>query len=351
MRPMMKNSVWALAVVALTMAGCGRGPSLSEIEARERASRLYTNAMADLQSGHVDAAIRGFEHVLIQEPGNYSAHFQLATLLQDIKKDYIGALAHYRAYLLYRPASDKATVAADRMRLCDTLLGAEYLRKAGGDAANKLTAETNKVKAERDALQKELARVKNELEEAHRAVEKLKTEQTMHRRLIAKLGDGVSGGAAAAGVAKDGTLKNALAELKKLETDDQRRRLRPTDAELLDGDDEPVRTDYSSEVKALREEFEREDRADAGNPFADKPDPEKVARGRTADALGGLFGKKKKDGLARPSVYVVQEGDTLFKISVRFYGSSQRWRAIRELNKATVPPDGRLRVGQELRLP
>ena len=350
MQTMMKNSVCAALTVALLAAGCGRGPSLSEIEARERASRLYANAMADLQSGHVDAAIRGFEHVLVQDAGNYSAHFQLATLLQDIKKDYIGALAHYRAYLLYRPSSDKATVAADRMRLCDTLLGAEYLRKAGDDTSNKLTAELNKVKADRDALQKELARVNNELDGARRAVEKMSAEQKMHRRLIAKLGDGVSGGAAVAGD-QEGALKKARAELKTIEAEEQRRRLRPTDAELLEEEDEPKPQDFSADVKALRDEFDKEDLADADNPLTRKPDPKKVAQAQNAGSLGGLFAKKGKNGAERPSSYVVQEGDTLFKISMRFYGTSQRWRAIRELNKATVPPDGRLRVGQELRLP
>ena len=101
-----------LVGLAAFAAGCDRNMSISEIEARERTSRLYTTAMEDLQAGRTDPAIRGFEHVLAQEPRNYSAHFQLATLLQDIKKDYIGAIAHYKSYLLFRPTSDKATIAS-----------------------------------------------------------------------------------------------------------------------------------------------------------------------------------------------------------------------------------------------
>ena len=53
----------------------------------------------------------------------------------------------------------------------------------------------------------------------------------------------------------------------------------------------------------------------------------------------------------RPETYTVQEGDTLYRISTRFYGSSAKWRAIRELNKTTISTDGRLRAGQVIRLP
>jgi nucleoid-associated protein YgaU len=47
----------------------------------------------------------------------------------------------------------------------------------------------------------------------------------------------------------------------------------------------------------------------------------------------------------------VQDGDTLFKISQRFYGSAKMWRSIQEANRAVVPADGRLRAGQVIKLP
>ena len=81
-----KGAVALLLGAAAFVSGCDRNMSIAEIEAKERTSRLYTTAMEDLQAGRTDPAIRGFEHVLVQEPRNYSAHFQLATLLQDIKK-------------------------------------------------------------------------------------------------------------------------------------------------------------------------------------------------------------------------------------------------------------------------
>jgi len=355
------ESAACLAAVALAFpfAGCDRGASLAEIEARERTSRLYTQAMDDLQAGRVDVAIRGFEHVLVQEPGNYSAHFQLATLLQDIKKDFIGAISHYRSYLLFRPASDKATVASDRMRLCDTLLGAEYLRKAGGSATDKLSSDNEKLVAARDALAVKVKRLEDQLAAANKQVEKLTTENKMHRRLLSKLG-AEADGSENAPRKRDATAKEALAELRAMEDEERRRTLRPTDAELLDDDDSQPgdRIRNSADLKNLRAAFEREDREDSVKPAAQKPSPAAAtakpaaAADGTPGAFDALLGRKKQaDGPSRPETYVVQQGDTLFKISVRFYGSSHKWRAIREANKAVIPQDGRLRVGQEIRLP
>jgi len=53
----------------------------------------------------------------------------------------------------------------------------------------------------------------------------------------------------------------------------------------------------------------------------------------------------------RPKEYVVQEGDTLFKLAMRFYGRRSAWTLIRDANKATVSSDGRIRQGQTLVFP
>ena len=54
---------------------------------------------------------------------------------------------------------------------------------------------------------------------------------------------------------------------------------------------------------------------------------------------------------AAPASHRVQSGDTLFRISMRFYGSPNKWRAILEANRAVISADARLRVGQVIRLP
>ena len=58
---------------------------------------------------------------------------------------------------------------------------------------------------------------------------------------------------------------------------------------------------------------------------------------------------EKKNAI--PDTYVVQEGDTLYKIALRFYGRTSAWKLIREANKESISTDGRVRTGQTLRLP
>lgn len=365
---MRKNKLRPLAIrlalvlgATFPLVGCDRNMSLAEIEAKERASRLYTNAMEDLQAGRTEPAIRGFEHVLVQEPGNYSAHFQLATLLQDIKKDYIGAISHYRSYLLFRPASDKATVASDRMHICDTLLSAEYLRKAGGRATDKLTSENAKLEDECRKLTMQVKRLEEQLAAAQSQVTSLTTANKRYQRQIAAIGAEEEGRTAP----RTGTsAKEALAEFRAMEAEQQRRRLRPTDAELLDDDSPPEsRVNLAAEAKKLKAALDREEQASDRKANAAKPvtgtavatttkkDKEKGPDGNSAfDSFWGKKSQQKAEG-SRPETYVVQPGDTLFKISTRFYGSANKWRAIREANKATIPLDGRLHVGQEIRLP
>ena len=351
------GAVALLLGLAVLAAGCDRNMSITEIEAKERTSRLYTTAMEDLQAGRTDPAIRGFEHVLVQEPRNYSAHFQLATLLQDIKKDYIGAISHFRSYLLFRPTSDKATIASDRMRVCDTLLGAEYLRKAGGRPTEKLSSENEKLADDVRKLREQVKRLEGQLAQAQEQVERLTTANKRYQRQIASVGADAEGDAPR----KNVSTKETLAELKALAGEQQRRRLRPTDAELLDDDSPPEERPLLAEAKRLKEESEKEEKDVSREvapfaPSAVKPDAAASvqAKGVTRGALDSFWGDKagqQKKTASRPETYVVQPGDTLSKISRRFYGSPAKWRAIRETNKAIIPFDGRVTAGQEIRLP
>ena len=165
----LRLGVWAVAATLL-LCGCNKGVSLSEQEALERSSSLYKNAIDDLQAGRVDAAIKGFERVVFYEPKYYSAHFQLATLLQDVRKDYISAISHYRDYLAHRPAADKATVALDRVKACETMLQAEMVRKAGGSASSKIAADNERLTTECEDLKKKVARLEGDLEKARRTI-------------------------------------------------------------------------------------------------------------------------------------------------------------------------------------
>jgi len=54
---------------------------------------------------------------------------------------------------------------------------------------------------------------------------------------------------------------------------------------------------------------------------------------------------------ARVTTYVVQPGDTLYKISNAVYGTPSRWGDIYAANRDRIPNQNSLRVGTELRIP
>ena len=321
--------------------------------------------MDDLQAGRIDVAIKGFERVTLDEPRSYSAHFQLATLLQDSKKDYLGAINHYRAYLSLRPSSDKAPVADERLKQCESLYEREVLRKAGGSRAEKLEEINLKLEAEKKEIEEKLVSVEKELEEARKQTASLLVQTQKQARLLDKLSS------VEESTGKPANISEALAKIR--EEDAARKASgQPSDEELIDGAVPVVKFAKTDDFASIKTDLAKE-AADVGDVRAAYDANEKrrlqkfgnkVASSNSSSAAGkstgkGMFGdsdnlfgkKKKKNAPSIPATYTVQEGDTLFKISEKFYGSSSYWRAIRESNKAIVSTDGRVKTGQVLKLP
>ncbi|HAZ09787.1 MAG TPA: hypothetical protein DCY56_01590 [Candidatus Omnitrophica bacterium] len=49
--------------------------------------------------------------------------------------------------------------------------------------------------------------------------------------------------------------------------------------------------------------------------------------------------------------YVVQKGDTLQTISEKFFGTTQKWKSIYDINKHILKSPDRIRPGQKLVIP
>ena len=321
----------------LLLAGCGVSDAVGAAEKSDRASRLYTAAMAELQAGRVEPAIEKFKGVVVAEPGNGNAHFQLAALLEDVKKDYLGAIVHYRMYLMIRPTADKAVVAQDRMRGCETRYAAALAEKAGMES--QFAAELAKLRAEHEKCGKSAARLAAELDDARRKIASLKNDVEMKNRMIERAG-ALADDAGAAKPAKP--------------------RLRPTDADLLDDDKEEDRIVSSADIKNLRAMLEEDERTAAPLKLAEKAGAEEPAEESGATAAKPADSKenplvRKKDRRRSdrllPETYTVEEGDTLMKISARFYGTNKKWRDIREANREIISSDGRVKTGQVIKLP
>ena len=307
---MTKGSAAACVLAAFSLAACNR---LADAKSGgERAGRLYQAAMADYAAGRIDAAIAGFEKVVKGEPGNASARFQLATLLPDSRKDVLAALCHYREYLILSPSSDKATVARERAEVCERQFASELLAKMR-DGEGTVAEEMARLRSEAASSAAEVARLKAELEKAASAAASAQRESERVRKLMSSVGAGES---AAKPVVPD------------------------AQALLDEEDDEDFdRVKFSADVGRLLAEEKEES---TSSPFAAAPKEAKPAA--PAPPPSPLHEE-------RPETYVVQEGDTLYKIAIRFYGRRSAWTKIRDANKTVISMDGRVNAGQRIALP
>ena len=358
----------AVALAAACLCGLlGCGQAVDTPSSSDRA-----NAMEDCQAGRYDAAIAGFERILKSDPKDHLAHFQLASLLQEQRKDYLGALVHFRLYLDMRPADDKTALAAGRIEECKNMLAAEKARKGGGAPARAEAPAPADKKAD-------TARLNGEIRKLREENRKLDAENKNLRYLLRQMGEAGKGRAANL----NAEVRKMLAELRVSDEEGEQRRFTiPTDKELLDDDGEDGPTVSSPEVKAQIAKVKREEASGAARPTPIKkpelppedvsgatrpppikkpplivdnspePDPKPVPRAaRGAGALDGLLGGKKDAAPARPSTYVVQPGDNLMSIALRFYGARSKWRDIQKANMVTIPADGRVKAGQTIKLP
>lgn len=295
---------------------------------QEREDGTYRAAMADYQAGRIDQAVAGFEKVLDADPGNASARFQLACIQQDLRHDYVAAYCGYREYLRQQPASDKAVLAKDRLALCEGELAKQLAEKYGLTKGDALAKEAE---AARKACRvAEAARIKLEqdLAESARRIAALEADR---KRLVTMMKTDTDNESQkpTANVARD--VKSVLEE------EDQ---------------DEGDRIRMSQDVAALRSE-EKSEMEEASSLLPEQAKDAKARRDAAQAAAKQEKAQKPAEPLheAKPETYVIQEGDTLIKIALRFYGTKSAWLRIRNANKAIITTDGRVRAGDEIRLP
>ena len=310
-----------MALVALTILTACDYAARKDIRS-EHDDRLYRAAMDDYRAGRMDAAIEGFDKAVRGDPANASARFQLACLQQDLKKDYLSAYFGYREYLLQHPESDRARLAKDRMAICEKEMARILSSRHGFNSAEGVTRELASARAEIKRLTDRLAAAEKNLGVSQGRVRALASERD---RLVSAFK------AEDATEVDGGVSKTDLSEKILLEEDEET------------GDNHDVLAE-----KKLVEADESEELS-AGSSLLPARKPDDLAR-RDAAASAEKQDEPAK-GPARPKTYVVQEGDTLYGIAKRFYGSIRPWKAIRDANKALISADNRLRAGDKLVLP
>ncbi len=336
----------ALAVLAALLCSCD-SRTAAELKA-ERAGRLYQAAMSDYSAGRLNEAAKGFEKVVRAEPGNTSARFQLASLQLDGMRDYLGAFCNYREYLLIAPDSDKAKMAKERLALCERHVADELAKKHKliGDAA--IAAEGERARREIEQLKSDREKASASLSAAQEALAKLKGENERLRKLLATMegGDG-----------EPSKPVDVVASVKDLLDDDGDDGAKPMKVSVSDATGDDAKTpsaatalDDAKALNALAEAEEAGFGSSSGllpGQAADAKDRKKAAAEEQKKAKAAQATAKA----ALPETYVVQDGDTLYKIAQKFYGRTSAWKRIREENKDKISTDGRVRTGQVLKLP
>lgn len=289
----------------------------------ERFDAEYKSAMADYAAGRLDQAMKGFEKIVRADPGNVSARFQLAVLEQDHRRDYLAALCSYRECVMMSPGGDRAAMASERAAICEREFVRALLEKNGSGDTKAFAEEIERLKASLAEAERKLAAKEKECSDAVLRMESLGREAARAKAQLKSEGTGES---------MENAGKGALADAKS----------------LLDGDDEPVdRIMNSDDIAMLRAE-EKTERSGTSSQFLPaQPEGAKAARDKARQNARNQDQDEKK----RPETYVVQEGDTLYRIALRFYGRISAWAEIRDANKTVISTDGRVRAGQTIKLP
>ncbi len=347
-------------------SGCGKS-DVASAEGAERSSALYKKARDAEQSGDLKEAIRLYNRVLVEEPKSFSAHFQLATLLQDHAENYVGAIYHYQQYLYLRPETEKSTLAEERIRIAEQLLAPQILRKVGesvqGISQAHLLKENDRLNRVITTLAGEKSVLAEQQGKADQELAALRADNARLREILAKMR--VSETVAPP---RESLLKRVEADAKA--ADEGRasakpdgkalRALREEAASLSGGEREGARKPLvdvpSTEdvMKKVQSKLTGEPPAAATNRAAEVSAAQEKADKPSLSALS-LLGRDEKKPKAPKSgeqrTYVVQPGDTLFRVAEKFYGDSTHWRKIRDANRTRIDPDGRIRAGQIIVVP
>ncbi len=299
---MKKSIVRVMALITLTIL-----TACDYIEKRgfdnDRSDSLYRAAMEEYCAGRLDSSIKKLTEVCAKDPSNASARFQLAYLLQDYAKDFLGATCAYREYLSQRPNSEKADLARSRLANCERELANALATKYGLNAVADYQKRIKEITDELAKRESKVTSLEGELDASQKRVESLQSELTRAREIF-------------------------RAEFE------------------AENESSVVSANEIKDAKSLLDDMD--DDESAKPMISAKPTQNKANSTVTKKAEPSIIEAPR---IEHPDTYIVQDGDTLYKIAVRFYGRSSAWSKIREANKAIISTDGRIRTGQRLVLP
>ena len=154
MRALCQAGWLGVLLAGLCVTGClpsGRGA------ADEMKESNFLTGKAREAALDYKGAMQAFEKALEVNPGNASAHFELALLCERNEADLPGAIYHYDRYLRLRPNAENTEIVKGRMLQCKQLLASVVSPVAPTPTMQRdlerLTAENRELKRQLDAWQ------------------------------------------------------------------------------------------------------------------------------------------------------------------------------------------------------
>lgn len=309
-----------LCAALLCFSACS-DDSVAERERRERSDTLFAEAMAAESRGDTAGAETLYRQLLARNPAMASAHLNLAIIQHDLKKDYIEAIHHYRAYLDLQPASEKASIVNDRIFSARGLLATQLAAEIVARDHRTLTAECDELRAQIAALERTVSTHKHTLTEKESVIADLKAKIARQQTIIDAMR-----------ASESETKANLEAELAAARRAAEKVKLRQEE-EAAD-----------EEIAAIR--------ADALRMIEEEDGGQSKINEATREATRGLTDEENLTASPTPGrKYTVRPGDTLSQLAREAYGKAADWTRIRDANRSTTNPDGRLRAGDTIYIP
>lgn len=336
-----------LFAAALLFAFAGCDGSTSAEYRQERSDENYQRGVNEYRAGRIDEAVKYLSEAIRSSPANASARFQMAVILQEAKKDYLGALCNYTEYIRIAEDRDKASIARDRKIICEKLLLAALAADNGIGVDRNAVKELETAKADLAVAEKRIAELTAKNEKDAKRLGTLERENASLSRMLKRLGDtedeSVSARPAKIARPASSIQDNAQTSLA----------VKTAAAAAVDASEKEKPLALNPEAKALFEQEEEEGRASGSSILPQAPRVKGAAKetaGNKPETSPNAF-YKTPGNVARPEFYIVEHGDTLMKIAKKFYGDKSAWKKIREANKSVVPVSGGVKAGDKLRLP
>lgn len=280
-------------------------------------NKAELNTAMAKEKTNIAAAETLYREILKKNPGNATAHFRLGLLLHNHRKDYLGAIHHYMAYLDILPDSDLSASVKLQLESAKADLRAQWLASDIERTQANLIAERDAIKADCAELRNENDQLKDTLADKEQTIKEL-TRRIENLRLMVE------------------EMKSIDVELPKTPSYDFEA--------IKDVSIETETEDLMEDIDSIRELAETMVNEEDGGQSKINEATRLAVEGKadTQNIVATPTPGKK---------YVVRPDETFYSISRDAYGTPAKWKEIREANRGPTNPNDRLLVGEVIFIP